>query len=149
MEKNDFWTDCTKIQFPVKCIFLRTLSSRVSHCGLVVLLYIIKFHDLEEECLDCDHSVEIYLRLRLSIAELSLESLRPGCSLTRICSINLKVQILLSYFSFILKSNTYQLFQENSSPLTRKHFSTPPRRLCVCGPSPLHHVFWPTEKFPI
>ena len=36
--------------------------------------------------------VGIYLRLRLSIAELSLESLRPGCNLTRICSINLKTK---------------------------------------------------------
>ena len=55
--KNDFWTDCTNIQFPVKCIFLRTLSSKVSQCGLVVLSYIIKVNDLEEECLDCDHAV--------------------------------------------------------------------------------------------
>ena len=53
-------------------------------------------------------------------------------------------QIML--FKNILLTNTYWLSQENSSPPTRKHFLAPPRHQCVCGPAPLHHVFWPTEK---
>ena len=44
------------------------MSSWNEECGLVVLSFIIKVHDLEEECLDCDHAVGIYLRLRLSLA---------------------------------------------------------------------------------
>ena len=33
------------------------MSSWNEECGLAVLSYIIKVHDLEEKCLDCDHAV--------------------------------------------------------------------------------------------